>query len=358
MNQIKEIDSKLLKVSKKVEEFTLDLINPINSQKEKELFFSNYSKYGQYNPNFTYLNKQNFENEKAELNILKKELKNSLAEKIMSKRVISLENEINLLYFVNTKKFCNNSKKVYGEPNKKEVKMAQEIIQSKINFEEKKISSEQMLNEIQKHLIGTGFEGELKTNMSAKAAVNLSKKKLFIKNDAFFGSNDAKRFIVHEIETHIFRHLNGSIQPIKILSAGSGEDYLKTEEGLAVLNEELFKSNSKEQEKIIAARLYAVNYALTHDFFDTFDEMKKYFSDDEAYQLAQRVKRGVIRNEKGAFTKDYCYYSGLLLLKNYFNKGQPLTELYLGKISLNETKIVTKIKEIQKPKFIPNYNSL
>lgn len=357
MNSIETIDAKLFLISKRIEEHSLDLINPTNSITEKDNFFASYKKYTQYNPKFNYLEKIDFENEQRELELIKTNLKNSLAEQIISNRVNSLLKEIQLLNTVNTKKFCNSSKNVYGEPNNSEVKLALETLSEKIKESKNTLNAEQMRKELQKHLTNTGFEAKLKSNMSAKASVNLTKKKLYLNSNSNFKKNDAIRLKAHEIETHIYRHLNGLNQPLKILSKGYGEEYLKTEEGLAIFNEEQNKASSIEQNKIIAARLYAVRYALTHDFFDTFEEMKKYFSEEEAYTLTQRVKRGILINEKGSFTKDYCYYSGLIKIKEYYQSGRSLKSLYYGKISLGEIKIVNKIKGIKEPNYLPNYMS-
>ena len=172
-------------------------------------------------------------------------------------------------------------------------------------------------------LTKTGFSAELKQQMSSKASVNLTKKKLFINSNSTFNKNDLNRFKIHEIETHIYRYLNGLNQPYKILSIGTGGEYLKTEEGLAIYNETTIQNNPY-QEKIIAARLYATNYALKHDFFDTFDELNKYFNKEEAYTITQRVKRGIPCGERGAFTKDYCYFSGYLKIKNYVEQQREL----------------------------------
>ncbi len=355
MNQIKEIDNKITTLYQKIEANFLNSINPINSKEEKQNFFLSYSNHTQYNPNFTYLTKIDFTKEKIELEELKKQLKNSLIEKIILKRTNCLLEEIKLLETVNTKKMCNSSKKVYGEPNNKEVKLSLEILDKKPKFTKNKYTAGEILNKFESKLLQTGFNAELKENMSASASINLTQKKLYLNKEAIFNQNDVKRLSVHEIETHIYRHLNGLTQPAKIFSLSSGEDYLKTEEGLAVFNEEQSNTNSQIQERIIAGRLYAVRYALTHDFFDTFEEMKKYFDKEEAYIISQRVKRGIPTSKKGSFTKDYCYYSGLLSIREYYHQGKSIQDLYYGKISTNEIKIVKKIKGIQKPKYLPKY---
>jgi hypothetical protein len=138
-----------------------------------------------------------------------------------------------------------------------------------------------------------------------------------------------------------------------MLSLGFGGEYLKTEEGLAVYNEKSANVTSKEQERVFAGRLYAVNYALSHDFSDTFEEMNKYFNEEGAYSITQRVKRGVPNCNKGAFTKDYCYFSGLIGINEYISKGKSIKDLYYGKFSTEETGIVKKIPNLIEPKYLP-----
>ncbi|MFA7133974.1 MAG: tyrosine/phenylalanine carboxypeptidase domain-containing protein [archaeon] len=355
MNSLMKNDEFIFNSSKKIEKNFLDSINPINSIKEKKTFFQEHNKFIEYNPNFEYIKKIDYSKEKNNLIESEKIIGKKMIEKIFKTRICNLLKEIDLIEKINTKKFCNSSIKLFGKPKNSETRLAEELIQKKLKVLKKNIKPNQIKEKIQPLLNKTGFKAELKQNMSAKAAVNLTKKKLFINTNSNFSKSDVTRFKVHEIETHIYRYLNGLNQPFKTLSIGSGEEYLKTEEGLAIFNELKITQTNSFQEKIIAARLYAIKYALKHDFFDTFDELNKFFEKEDAYVITQRVKRGIPYCDKGAFTKDYCYFSGLLKITNFVDKGGKIEDLYYGKISIEEPKIVKKIKEINKPKYLPKH---
>lgn len=351
--QVKYCDKEITKIAKKVEKYSLQLINPLNADKEKQNFFFALHSNNIYSPCFKYEKAKSFKKEKQSLNLLEKELKNCVCSKILLERINSLKTEITLLESVNTKNFCHNSKEQYGKPKSAIIKIAKEIISKKIIPEHRNITPIEMKQKLMPLVEKTGFSISLEKNMSARATVNLVKKKLKLHSGALFSENDANRLFVHEVETHIYRHLNGLTQPLEILSLGVGGEYLLTEEGLAAFNEEQSGILSDAQKKIFAGRLYAVDYALRHDFFETFEEMKRFFDDENAYIITQRVKRGILQEKKGAFTKDHCYFSGLVELKKKFPDKLQLRDLYYGKVSLSETKMVKKISGINPAKYLP-----
>lgn len=355
MNFDKRLDLQVHTIAKKIEKDFLNSLNPVNSISEQEKFFSNLNKYSQYNPNFEYKQKDNYSTKKDSLKTIKEKLEKGLIDKFILKRIDLLEKEIDLIEKVNTKKFCNASKKQYGLPSKKEVKLAEEILLRKTKPIKKNISPKEIQTELFEKLKVVGFDTSIDENMSSRASVHLVEKKLKINKNSLFAKDDAKKLFAHEVETHIYRYLNGENQPLKIFSLGYGEDFLKTEEGLAVFNQTKYSKLTIEQEKKFARGAYAVNYALTHDFFDTYDEMTKYLQKEEAYEITQRVKRGVEKDAKGAFTKDHCYFTGLMKITDYINKGGKIEDLYYGKISIEEVKIVKKIRELNEPKYLPRY---
>ena len=350
-----EIDAKIFKITKLVENVFLDSINPINSERQRKLFFSQLANHQMYAPCFEYNIINAFEKEKDQLKIAKKEVTNSLAGKILSTRIDSLLSEIELLENINSKNFCRSSKAHYGEPKSEELKKAKEALNSKTLTAKKIVKPEELQEQLTPRVKPTGFSVKLKENMSAKAAVNLSKQEISLNKNSLFTPLDLERLYVHEVETHIYRYLNGLTQPLQTLSLGCGGTFLKTEEGLALYNEKTSGVSSKAQEKVFAGRLYAVDFALRHDFFETFDELRNYFDEEDSYSITQRVKRGVPNGMKGAFTKDHCYYSGILELEQYANSGKPICDLYYGKISSKEAGIVKQIKGLVEPKFIPSY---
>lgn len=353
-----EIDKALYNTAISIEKSFLDSINPINAAPEKKEFFAQLKKNEPYEPDFKYSIRENFEHQIEAITMAEKSLTgNSPAEKLLKSRCVQMLLEIELIKSAGGGKFTNTSKKSYGKPSKKALGSAFEVLKTKTKREEKPIPSGELKLQLEKMLISANlkFGVELNEHMSAKASIRPVDGKIKLNSGAIFTESDAKRFFVHEVETHVYRHLNGLAQPLSMLSLGFGAEYLKTEEGLAAFNEEKSAVSSPQQKKIYAARAIAVDYALKHTFFETFDYLRGFIGEEEAYTITQRVKRGVPYSKKGAFTKDHCYFLGYLEVENYAKQGQSIENLYFGKISANEVGIVKKLPEIKKPIYLPKW---
>ena len=146
--------------------------------------------------------------------------------------------------------------------------------------------------------------------MASKACINKADKTLYIKKNSFFTGQFLKRLVVHEIGTHILRYENGLQQPFKIFSLGFA-DYLSTEEGLAVVNEEMHNCLTRSTLKTYAARVVAVSKALKCNFRETFNYLEPFVGKDNAFDITLRVKRGLGDTTwAGAFTKVMVYLKG------------------------------------------------
>jgi len=144
--------------------------------------------------------------------------------------------------------------------------------------------------------------------------------------------------LYHEIGTHYFRTLNDRKQ----VWYGKGQEfhlhpYLRTEEGLAVLNGTLPKKDKILRNQ--ALRYFSVHYASTHSFSQLNEALKVYEPRRERrWDLCLRVKRGMKdTSQPGAFSKDQTYLAGAIevwkwLKKNDFNVEQ----LYIGKVALED----------------------
>jgi uncharacterized protein (TIGR02421 family) len=360
MNEIKKIDKKLYNLAEQIEKNYLTYINPTNSTMQRETFFDLIKKHSYLNPNFEYQkqNKLQLTQIEEKIQLIEKQLKSSIAEKILKQKAEDLLLDLHLMQTVNTPKFCNASKKAYGEPNSKLLKKSLEILQTKIeNIQEKALSpvEAKLLLEEKMQKVPTGFSVSIEENMSAQASEHIAEKKVKLSSTAIFSKELVEQLFVHEVETHVYRHLNGILQPLKCLSMGAGGEFLRTEEGLAIFNEHKANVSSQNRERTYAGRTIAVNYALKHDFFETFDYLKNFFSDNEAYTITQRVKRGVPHGQKGAFTKDYSYFAGLVEIKEFMNNTEDIKDLYYGKISSKEIKLIKKLPGLVEPKYMPNY---
>ena len=192
--------------------------------------------------------------------------------------------------------------------------------------------------------------------MSATAKVDSANKVVCIKRGERFSGQGIERLIVHELKTHAFRLENARLQKYKLFQIGFA-NYLETEEGIATLNEE--KADYLLHNKIkrnYAGRVIAVNLALEKGFADVFAELERYFSEEDAWDITLRVKRGLKdTGQAGAFTKDHLYLTGNIKIKEFQKKGN-VRELYIGKIGIEHLPLLKNFKELKQPVFLPNYN--
>ncbi|MFT4303466.1 MAG: tyrosine/phenylalanine carboxypeptidase domain-containing protein [Candidatus Woesearchaeota archaeon] len=342
-----EIDKKLHNISKHLAKLPC---LPVNLDQEREKFF----KSSTYNPIFTY------EPEHEPLDKIEQALRNIEIDSsgigiIFKKKRNELFNIVQMLKSIGTRKFTEISKILYGQPDDKLIKSAWKLINLHDSPDTTFISTSQVLVKLEYAIMKYGFNWKVKEKeMASKACVSCSNKTLYIKQDSFYTNKFVKRLIVHEIGTHILRNENGLQQPYKIFADGT-TNYLATEEGLAVLNEELHNCLTKSTLKTYAARVIAVHKALKCTFRETYNYIVPYVGKHNAFDITLRAKRGIGNTFfPGAFTKDYLYLKGYRDLKQYLNHGGNIQRLYYGKIGLDDLDIVEKIPNIINPLFLEN----
>ena len=148
------------------------------------------------------------------------------------------------------------------------------------------------------------------------------------------------------------RYENGKQQPYNIFSMGL-TNYLGTEEGLAVVNEELNHCLTRATLKTYAARVIAVHKALKCTFRETYNYLVKYLGKENAFEVTLRAKRGIGNTFfPGAFTKDHLYLKGYIEVKKYLNNGGELRKLYYGKIGVKDIPIVETVPDLVNPLFL------
>ena len=331
--QIEQIDLEIFKICEEI--LKLKYINPINQASEKKKFFGSNN----YNPKFKYIPKN------LKLQIFKKRLEEFLINteySLFKKKIKKLIIWIGLLSSVRQDSFTQNSIMYYGKTSPKLIKEAKKLLKLEEEKEEKTVSSKELaeiLNkEIQKY---PGWSSEEALNLGSRIDDATMEKTLYVKSGEFFSKEDVKRLIVHEIEVHTRRAFNGEKQYYKIFQYGTAH-YEETEEGLAVYMEE---KNNLLQNKILknyAGRVLAISLALKYSFRIAFNELCKYFSEEEAYHLTLRAKRGLKETSKqGAFTKDLVYLQGYIDLKEHLkNNSKDLNILFKGRIGIKDLKDV------------------
>ncbi len=359
------VDQKICQLAATIETNILSYTNPLNIDEEKDKFFESLNKNEQYNPTFIYVPKNpmysyyskntTLATFKNEMNELFKEIGSDSLGLIFERKLLDLFDRIELIKSVGTENFSQNSEGYYGEITREAKKYAKELISKKINENEKLITFKEAKEKMELALTKRKLKYTVieKITPGSKVSVNVRTKEIMISKYITLSESELNRLIAHEIEGHIYRYENGCIQPYKIFSRGLSKETLKTEEGIAVYIEQQENINIDEQLKQYAGRLIAIQTAQRHSFFETFEEMKKYFSPNEAFNLTLRAKRGTSNQERGgAFLKDSLYLQGYLEMLE-FTKKRELNELYYGRYAISDAPLVFDVDGLIKPKYVP-----
>jgi uncharacterized protein (TIGR02421 family) len=349
IDSISESDIKLDNLVRKI---YFHAVNPINANTEMVKFFRNPS----YNPVFCY-KKFNDDLDMLGNKIMAVKTDRSIPGKILS---LVKDEAIDKIALIKSRgiadKFTKASIRIYGAPDRELLDLAKKIIRKQSKKDKKAYSSKEVINKFRFAFLEYGFPWTVvEREMVADAAVNCNSKTLLIKKGARFSKKFVKRLIVHEIGTHALRSENGALQPYKFFERGF-PGYLMTEEGLAVINEDLNNCLDHNTLKIYAGRVIAIEYALKGSFSDTYIELRKYFDKKTAWRLVLRAKRGLSDTSlAGACTKDGCYLKGFLEIKKYLKKGGDINTLYYGKIGLGDVRTIERMHGLINPKFLPMF---
>ncbi|NYZ61543.1 flavohemoglobin expression-modulating QEGLA motif protein [Luteimonas deserti] len=181
---------------------------------------------------------------------------------------------------------------------------------------------------------------ELDPDMIAKAAAGAYR--LRLRADAHYSVHDRGQLLQHEAFVHSLTALNGREQPVLPSLAMASPRTTCTQEGLAVLAEQLTGHIDIGRMKRVSLRTEAVARALDGaDFLEVFDG----FIDAgqtaaESFASAQRIFRGVPLTGGHAFTKDAVYLRGLIDVHTFFRQAlaaralSRCRQLFAGKMTL------------------------
>ncbi|MBW2967837.1 flavohemoglobin expression-modulating QEGLA motif protein [Candidatus Woesearchaeota archaeon] len=343
---LKKIDQELQQVINPVTFFD---VNPANLYAEQDLVL----KDPDYNPYFIYPRPGfDFGIVQESLNSIN-DHDSALGELFRMKRNLFLD-KCEMLRNRGSSRFTIFARKVYGLPTKQVLEHAATLLTIESETEDKTIPSTRAAEMIRAEIKHHGFDYAVDTlSMSASAMVLVSKKKILVKDSSMFSHNYVQRLLIHEIGTHVLRAENGKEQPFMIFFHGL-PDYLPTEEGLAMVNEERFGLLTNENMKNYAARAIAVKMAMSASFSKVYNYLLDYFSPATAFRIAARAKRGIADTSKpGGCPKDFVYIAGYLKLKEYLNSGGKVDDLYVGKIGVEHVNMLKDIPGLSKPRFLP-----
>lgn len=365
----------LPKAEKKTEEFNYHLLDqrlmaidsqlkllyhlkPINLVEERKHFLA--SKH--ISPRFLYPAKL-FDplQLKAELKALT--IPETLLGKIFKSKKIEIQKKIELIEAVATKNFTAASKSLYGYPTEDLLASAAELLGSRpktFAVDEHLLTTEEAVVEFEKMLQKYNLKKwkvVSKTELVADVMVG-KKNTIFIRQGAEFAPERLRATIAHEIETHVLRTENGKRQPYEIFVRGTA-NYLRTEEGLAVYNQNLLLTSESAKYYWPALNLLAVSWAAEHSFREVYNFVIAHgFGKVQAWKIALKVKRGLADTGKhGCFTREQSYFAGLQEIKEFVQTGGDLKKLYIGKISLSDLPLLEKLTEIKPAKLLPTQGS-
>ncbi|MFH1439169.1 MAG: tyrosine/phenylalanine carboxypeptidase domain-containing protein [Candidatus Woesearchaeota archaeon] len=352
MTANKEIDIILDKISQKTSFFA---INPTNEVEEKKKFFRS----NKYEPQFKYEPyKDNIEKMQERLSELSPD--NTTLGKLLKQSVNLNYAMLNMLKYRESERFTRYSVLCYGLPEKWLVKEAKRLLKTlKPKKDRKELTTKQIITRMKYAFFKYGFSWNIKEkDMAASAAVKVAKKELLIKKDEKYSSKFLKRLIVHEIGTHIVRAENGGHQPFRIFERGL-PNYLMTEEGLAVVNEEINNCLDNAILRRYAARVVAVDMAQKYGFRKVYNTLRKYLDKELAWRTTVRVKRGLGDTSKpGGCTKDFAYLHGYYAVKKFIEEGKDINKLYYGKVGVQHVDLLDKIPDLIEPEYLPAFRYL
>lgn len=353
-SDLKKIDNEIIKIDEVIR--LLAHLKPINLNEEHNKFLVDPT----YNPQFEY-KPLKFDPNNLYARLKRIEFPDSSIGTLWRKKADEIKRKIELLEARGTDHFTAKSIHLYGAPDEAIYQQALEEVKAMpsdfpeptniLTAKEAKKIFEQAIEEYGLK----GWSVKIKSEMVSDAIAG-KENSIMLREGATFSEERLKGTIAHEIETHVFTAMNGSMQPYKIFQRGLA-DYLMTEEGLAVYNQEQTESSETAKKYWPASSVIGIYVALHGTFADVYAEILKYgFDMERAWKVALKAKRGMTDTSRlGAFTKDFVYFKGYKMILDFVKNGGDLRDLYYGKINLNDLDLVKKMKGLKAPTFLPGY---
>jgi len=334
--ELQKVDEILLQIAQQLN--LLELVSPVNLQSEKEEFFASKN----YNPQFEYkISLRKFvliEERLKELEIDDSTWQGVLLNEVKEKFLI----DCNFAKQIgrDSVKFTEaNQKKYYSVSDLHDgeilILAEKEISSAKSTKISKKYTAERVQKIFRSFLLSKQIPWSvvIDRELIPLLSVNYFQEIIRINPKIELSQIELERMLVHEVETHLYRYLNGK-NLFQMASVGL-KNYEKTEEGLATYNESLLFPEDKTFLKRFYLRYKAVLFGEKNSFRKLYEYLidEFGFDDEEAWRTTLRIKRGMSdTSQVGAFLKDKIYLQGFFAVSNLpFVKIQ---KLYKGKFSL------------------------
>jgi uncharacterized protein (TIGR02421 family) len=340
-------------------------LTPLNSAEEMKAFFDAVSSGAAYDPVYCYRRARTDEAERV-IGRIKADLAGAEGVGyLLLRKAEQIERGICLLR-AGDDRFAEEAVRLHGIPDEETVAEAYRILEESLGeenvFPEETVSPRQMAREIEEALAGAGIEWRVSISRSIipKITVSGSRRTVYINSRIYYTPQEVRRLKVHEVEVHIYRGGNGSLQPYRLFAEGTA-GYNATEEGLAIAAEEITGclEHDRRQMKLYAGRAVAAALSGDSSFYEVFTELARFFPDRIAYRLVERVKRGMRDTSgPGGLTKGYHYIRGWLDVKRFIAGGGDWNVLYSGKIGVGDAGTVKELMdrgELNRPAYLPGF---
>jgi uncharacterized protein (TIGR02421 family) len=344
-----KLDKQLFNIAKNFE--IISLINPVNLDQERKKFLR--SKFKK-NPNFIYnqLAVNPFEFKRKLYNIPVEKITDISLRMLYQDVIDSYSDKIDIITSIGTEKSLYNSLRYFGEPDVTDIKNAEYILHSSQSIDEQEemiLNSTDVYHYFKNVINNYGFDCKLEISKKIISKVlNLNHKKtLYIRKDAFFSEKSLRALAEHEIGVHMLTTINSRLQPLHIFRLGTPLN-THAQEGLAILSEYLSGNISVNRLQILALRVLTIAKMLKgFDFKQTFEFLMDTgnLNETQAFYMTARIYRG------GGFTKDHLYLKGFKDILNYYNEGNDVMSLLIGKTSLKYQPLIDEM--IERKIFLP-----
>jgi len=251
----------------------------------------------------------------------------------------------------------------YGKPQQKYLALAQEILDKAyfgrneadlLMMEGKELSETEVEEKIKSFLDMHNLNDryDIIWSNTYVSRTSITKNNIKLRLPADFRKEGLLGMLYHEIGTHALRRVNYEKQTWFNKKKELGfHDYLKTEEGLAVLHS-LIPQSFKLAHK--TSKYYLASYhAQKSSFSELWKQMAPFTQNiEKKWALCFRQKRGLKDSSlPGGYSKDLVYFEGMIKTWKYLEKNNfDISGLYYGKIALEDVKKALELS--------PNFNPI
>lgn len=350
---IRSVDERLCEIDEQIK--LLSYINPRNLEEQRALFLAN----PEFSPRFFYRECD------LDLEQLRRDLKripevDHVLMHLFREKIEEVGHKISLVESVGTDDFENRSKQSFGSVTETTYRHAIEFLKKNSNKVRPDKSQELDLKaavELLEAFLKSHKLSHWKIKIKEDSVSDIQVTKyhvILLKKDAVFQENRLQALLAHEIGTHVFRFENGKRQPFRIFERGTA-GYLQTEEGLAIWNQNRLKLDLGDKTLTPAYQVVALHLAKKMSFCDLFHYLRNTYdlTEDLAWKLCIKSKRGFKDTVvSGAFTKDALYFTGHREVEKFIKKGGKIEDLYVGKITIHDLKLMKQVEGLKPAKFL------